>query len=388
MTHIKSQFLLDPTITFLNHGSFGATPIPVFEVYQSWQKKLENQPVLFLGREYNNLIYQARESLSDFLNTGVNNIVFVPNATFGVNLIAKSLKLNPGDEVLASNHEYGACDFTWQAICQKQGAIYRNQPIAFPSDSFEDMTEQFWQGVNKNTKIIFLSHITSPTAFRLPVEMICAKAHKAGILTFIDGAHAPGQIPINLDTLQADFYTGNCHKWMLSPKGAGFLYVHPNAQYLIEPLIVSWGVQMDPALSSGSHFIDMLGWTGTHDPAAYLSVPAAIQFMASNHWSDVKANCHEQLVTFLSQFSRITGRDLPYKNDQQFVQMASIELPQSTDIFALKNALYDIYRIEIPAISWNQRNFLRISYQVYNERSDLERLSTALTALLPQFQRT
>ncbi len=386
MNPLKSQFMLDPTITFLNHGSFGATPIPVFEIYQCWQKRLETQPVLFLGREYHNLLFQAREVLSAYVGADVNDIVFIPNATFAVNLIARSLKLNPGDEILASDHEYGACDYTWEFVCQKQGANYRKQPISFPSDSFEEMTDQFWQGVNEKTKLIFLSHITSPTALRLPVEMICAKAQEAGILTLIDGAHAPGQIPLNLKNLDADFYTGNCHKWMLSPKGAGFLFAHPRSQHLIEPLIVSWGMHVDPAISSGSKFIDMLTWTGTHDPAAFLSVPAAIQFIQTNNWTEKSRNCHEELAKFLPVFSSITGKDYLYQSDQQFGQMATIELPQLMDSKELKNALYDDFQIEIPVIEWNQRHFLRISYQVYNEISDLEKLYAVLKDLIPRFQ--
>ena len=386
MNPLKSQFMLDPTITFLNHGSFGATPIPVFETYQSWQKRLEKQPVLFLGREYHNLLFQAREVLSPYVGTDVNDIVFIPNTTFGVNLIASSLKLNPGDEILASDHEYGACDYTWQFVCQKQGVTYRKQPISFPSNSFEEMTDQFWQGVNEKTKLIFLSHITSPTAIRFPIEMICAKAHAAGILTLVDGAHAPGQIPLNFLTLQTDFYTGNCHKWMLSPKGAGFLYAHPRSQHLIKPLIVSWGMHIDPVLSSGSKFVDMLTWTGTHDPAAFLSVPAAIQFMHSNNWVDVSSKCHEELAAFLPVFSSITGKDHLYPSDQQFGQMATIELPQLTDYIGIKNALYADFQIEIPVIAWNQHHFLRISYQVYNKISDLEKLYSALKDLIPRFQ--
>jgi isopenicillin-N epimerase len=387
MNPFKSQFMLDPTITFLNHGSFGATPIPVFEIYQSWQKRLEHQPVLFLGREYHNLLFQAREVLSSIVGANISDIVFVPNATYAVNLIARSLKLSPGDEILASDHEYGACDFTWQFFCQKQGAAYHKQSISFPSDSFEEIAEQFWRGVNEKTKLIFLSHITSPTALRLPIEMICAKAQKAGILTFIDGAHAPGQIPLNLKTLQADFYTGNCHKWMLSPKGAGFFYAHPRSQHLIEPLIVSWGIQIDPVLSSGSKFVDMLTWTGTHDPAAYLSVTAAIQFMHSHNWTEISRNCHEKLTTFLPVFSSVTGKDHLYKSEHQYGQMAAIEIPKLTDCSGIKNALYDEFQIEIPVIEWNQRHFLRISYQGYNEISDLEKLYTALKDLIPRFKK-
>jgi len=388
MNPFKSRFILDPSIVFLNHGSFGATPIPVFEAYQNWQKQLERQPVLFLGRQYHDLLQQAREDLSQTMDTCADNVVFVPNATFAVNLVARSLRFNPGDEVLTSDHEYGACDTTWEFLCKKQGAIYRHQPIPFPTDSFEEMADQFWLGVNKNTKLIFISHISSPTALRLPVELICERARKSGILTMIDGAHAPGQISLDLEPLQVDFYTGNCHKWMLSPKGAGFIYAHPDVQNLLDPLVVSWGFQTKPEFSSGSRFVDMLTWTGTHDPAAYLSVPSAIEFMKINDWPMVGEHCHQQLLTSLPKFKELTGKNTLYPLENQFLQMAVIELPLIDNMVHFKTALYDNFQIEIPPIEWNQRHFLRISYQAYNDPLDLDRLFDALSILIPKFRKS
>ena len=261
------------------------------------------------------------------MGTDANNLIFVPNATYAVNLIARSLELQAGDEILTSDHEYGACDFTWEFICQKSDAIYKRQPILFPCGSDQEMTENFWSGVTERTRVIYLSHITSPTALRLPVELICARARQAGILTVIDGAHTPGQISLNLDTLDADFYTGNCHKWMLSPKGAAFLFAGPQVQHLVEPLVVSWGFKNTPEFSSGSPFVDRLTWTGTHDPAAYLSVPEAIQFLNDHNWSAVREDCHNLLVKYLPLFHEITGKEMLYKETDQFVQMAAIEIP-------------------------------------------------------------
>ena len=245
------------------------------------------------------------------------------------------------------------------------------------------MVELFWQGVSSRTKLIFLSHITSPTALRFPVEAICQRARENGILTLIDGAHAPGQIPLHLDQLGADFYTGNCHKWLLSPKGAGFLYVDPTVQDLIEPLVVSWGYQTDPAKSLGSHFLDLLTWTGTHDPAAYLSVPAAIQFLQQNNWSTIQQDCHQLLKEYLPKFSALTGFSLLYYSDHQYRQMACIEIPHLQNLELFKSHLYDQFHIEIPVIDWNQRHFLRISIQAYNQASDLDALMEALAYLIP-----
>jgi isopenicillin-N epimerase len=243
--------------------------------------------------------------------------------------------------------------------------------------------ELFWQGVTSRTKVIFLSHITSPTALRLPVEAICRRAREKGILTLIDGSHVPGQIPLHLDQLGADFYTGNCHKWLLSPKGAGFLYADPSVQDLIDPLVVSWGYQTDPAKSTGSRFVDLLTWTGTHDPAAYLSVPSAIQFQHDNHWQHVQKDCHDLIMEYLPKFSALTGNPLLYHDENQYQQMACFEIPHMQNLELYKSQLYDQFNIEIPTIEWSQRHFLRISIQAYNHPSDLNALLAALAILIP-----
>ncbi len=381
----KSTFLLDPSIHFLNHGSFGACPIPVFEAYQAWQRRLEHQPVLFLGREVAAFDRESRQALGAYLGTAVDNLVFVPNATHGVNIIARSLALNPGDEILTSDHEYGACDNTWEFICRKTGASYIHQPVSLPVYSSQEMVEQLWAGVTPRTRLIYLSHISSPTALRLPVETICARARQAGILTLIDGAHAPGQIPLNLEAVGADWYTGNCHKWMLSPKGAGFLYSRPEVQGLVEPLVVSWGYQATPQTSSGSQFLDYLGWTGTKDPAAALSVPTAIRFMEEHNWEQIRQACHERLRPALERICTLVDLEPLYPLDSDlYRQMAIAPLPQGTDTAALKARLYLEHQVEVPIIEWNGWKFVRISVQAYNTEEDLEALVAGLSELLPQ----
>ncbi|RPH55584.1 MAG: aminotransferase class V-fold PLP-dependent enzyme, partial [Chloroflexi bacterium] len=196
MPTIKDCFLLDPEVVFLNHGSFGATPRPVFEAYQAWQTRLERQPVLFLGRELDGLLRESRQALGQYLNADADDLVYIPNATHGVNIIARSLDLKPGDEILASDHEYGACDYTWEFACKKSRSAYIHQEIPLPVQSEDEIVEQFWQGVSPRTKVIYLSHITSPTALRLPVEEICRRGREAGIITIVDAAHSPGQIPV------------------------------------------------------------------------------------------------------------------------------------------------------------------------------------------------
>jgi isopenicillin-N epimerase len=386
MNHFKNLFLLDPGVIFLNHGSFGACPKPVFAAYQAWQHQLEEQPVLFLGREFADLQLTARQKLGVFLGAQADDLVYIPNATYGVNLIAHSLAIQPGDEILTTDHEYGACDNTWEFICRKTGGKYIHQPLDLPINSVETFADQFWQAVTGRTKLIFLSQITSPTAQRLPVETICQRARQAGILTFIDGAHAPGQIPLDLEASGADFYTGNAHKWMLSPKGAAFLYVRREYQPLVEPLVVSWGYSANKETTTGSRFIDLLQWTGTHDPSAALSVPIAIEFMQEHHWDQVRRDCHGLLLQALSRIQDLTGLPSVYPaDDQPFTlppQLAVVSLPQSADIVSLKARLYDHFRVEVPLIEWNGRKFMRLSIQAYNSQEDIDVLLEGLEVLL------
>ncbi len=212
MPALKEHFLINQDIVFLNHGSFGATPKPVFDAYQDWQSELEKQPVEFLGRRHDELMHSARAALAEFLHATPDDLVYTQNVTIALNIVAHSLELRPGDEVLASDHEYGALDRTWRFLSKERGFRYVDQPISVPVDSINKLVEKFWRGVTRNTRVIFLSHITSPTVIIFPVKEIIQRAKQAGILTIIDGAHAPGQIPLDLPSLGADFYGGNLHK--------------------------------------------------------------------------------------------------------------------------------------------------------------------------------
>ena len=382
---MKTHFLLDPDVVFLNHGSFGATPRPVFEAYQRWQLHLERQPVHFFITEIEGLFADARQSLASFLHTASSDLVFVPNATFGVNIVARSLPLGPDDEVLTTDHEYGACNNVWHFLSRKQGFVYRQQPLPLPLPGDEEIVAQLWQGVTNKTKVIFLSHITSSTAVRFPVQKICRRAREAGILTVVDGAHAPGQIFLDLTQTGADFYTGNCHKWLCAPKGSAFLYARPAVQHLIEPLVVGWGWGEDRQLTYGSDFLDYLQYLGTNDLSAYFAVADAIQFREAHQWEQVQATCHALLQEAMAGIAALTGLPGIYPNSSAFSQMAIVPLPPITDVPALKARLYADYKVEVPLTVWQERPFIRISVQAYNTRSDIDTLIEALTNLLPQF---
>jgi isopenicillin-N epimerase len=379
---LKDLFLLDPTVIFLNHGSFGATPRPVFEVYQEWQRRLERQPVRFFAYELPEHLATARQALGQYLNTDASNLVYIPNATFGVNIVARSLNLKAGDEVVTTNLEYGACDNAWTYLSQRQGFHYKKATLTLPVKSREALVDEFWQSVSEKTKVIYLSHITSGTALTLPVEMICKKAKEAGILTVIDGAHVPGQLPLDLTILEADFYTGNCHKWLCGPKGSAFLYARPEKQRLIEPLVVGWGWGEDRVTRYGSDFLDYHQWLGTNDLSAYLSVPAAIEFQKEHDWTNVRASCHALLNETLQHLQQYTGLINIYPDDSYYQQMAIAPLPKTDDLTRLKNQLYDDYGIEIPLTEHAGQQYVRISLQGYNTRADTTQLSGALTSLL------
>jgi isopenicillin-N epimerase len=380
MSHVKDQFLLDPNIVFLNHGSFGATPKPVFEIYQTWQRELERQPVEFLDRRFAERMADTRAALGNYLGAQPDDLVYVTNATVGVNIVARSLELGPGDEVLTTDHEYGACDRAWRFLSKKRVFTYKHQPIPVPIKNTDDFVEQLWQGVTSQTRVIFFSHITSPTAIIFPVVDVCRRAREQGILTVVDGAHVPGQIPLNLEEIGADFYTGNLHKWLCTPKGAGFLYARPEGQNMLEPLVVSWGWESEKP--GPSKFIDQHEWWGTRDISAFLSVPAAIRFQKENDWDKVRFDCHSLAVQAEKRIRALTGLPSQYADDAWYAQMVAAPLPTETDIVTLKTRLYDAYRIEVPFVEWNDRKLIRVSVQGYNTQADIDRLLEALMKAL------
>jgi len=385
MSTLRELFQLDPAVTFLNHGSFGATPRPVFAAYQAWQRRLEEQPVRFFQHELIPALHAARTELAAYLNADPLDLVFVHNATVGVNTVARSLHLQAGDEILTTDHEYGACSNAWELACRHTGARYVRQPIALPATTPEAIVDQFWAGVTPHTRVIYLSHITSPTALTLPVAAICARARAAGILTVIDGAHAPGQIPLNLAALDADIYTGNLHKWLCAPKGAGFLWVRREVQPRIEPLVVSWGYGPERQMYEDSDFVSALQWQGTNDYSAYLAVPDAIRFQAAHDWPAVRARCHDLLRAALDRIAALTGLPPAYPHAAGFYgQMAIAPIPQQPDLPAFKQRLYDKYAIEIPCTAWRGRHFVRISVQGYNTPADLDVLAAALAEMLAE----
>ena len=384
MVDIKDFFLLDPHVIFLNHGSFGACPRPVFEAYQHWQRELERQPVAFITSRLDRELARARAALADFLGADPADMLFLPNATHGVNQVIRSLAFQAGYQVLTTDQEYGACENVLSYVCRKTGAQIVRRPVPLPAESEAAWVDAFWSGVTGQTRLIYLSHITSPTAQRFPVEEICRRAREAGILTLIDGAHAPGQIDLDLEAVGADFYTGNCHKWLMAPKGAAFLHVRRESHALIQPLVVGWGMTNVPEFSAGSTFLDQNQWSGTDDYSSYIAVADAVEFQEENEWRSVRAACSQLLDEALVRIRAMTGKlDMVAPHDRGRLQMGIAELPQLKDPKAFKRQLLTDFSVEIPVIEWGGRHFVRVSIQAYNSTGDVERLVEALAALLP-----
>jgi isopenicillin-N epimerase len=378
---LKEQFLLKKDITYLNFGAFGACPIPVFDAYQKFQRELEEEPTLFINELGPAYLKKSRQALGQFLHCDADDLVYVTSPSYAVNLIAKSIHIGSGDEVLTTNLEYGPCDKTWKYYCEQNGATYKRINVQFPLKTKDDFLEQFLKGISKQTKLIFISHITSSTGIRLPVEEICAIANQRGILIYVDGAHAPGQLPIDLTTLGADIYTGACHKWMLTPKGSSFLYVRKSLQHVFDPLIISWGYKsLKP---SHSIFLDNHQFQGTRDYAAFLTIPTAIDFMNQYNWEKVSKDCKMLTQHNANRFCKLMGTEpLTAISDDFIGQLFSIPIkikhPEK-----LHDTLYETFRIQVPVLNHEGNSYLRYSIQGFNEQSDLDKLYHALAELGP-----
>ncbi|HST18157.1 MAG TPA: aminotransferase class V-fold PLP-dependent enzyme [Gaiellaceae bacterium] len=353
---MKDLFLLDPGVVYLNHGSFGACPRPVFERYQAWQRVLEREPVEFLARErgFGDLFEQARLRLAAYLGADPANVVFTPNATTGLNAAVRSLDLRPGDVVLMGDREYGGLLRLWEFVARRTGARIERVP-------FEELDP------GPGTRVVFCSHVEWTSGRVNDVAELCRRARKAGAVSIVDGAHAPGQIELDLEAIGADVYGGNCHKWMCAPKGSGFLYARPELHGLIDPTVVSWDWE------DGAPFADVHRWQGTRDPSGFLAVPEAIDFQDAHDWPAVRARCHRLL-------ERARER-LPLEPlTDRFVQMLGFRIDHP-DAGELTRRLYADHRVEVPVFESAGGWVLRVSAQAYNDDEDIDVLAEALASV-------
>jgi isopenicillin-N epimerase len=388
---------LDPDVTYLNHGSFGACPEPVLAVQRELRDRLERQPVAFLDRELPPLLDDARERVGAFLGADTDGLAFVANATTGVNAVLHSLRFAPGDELLTNDHEYNAILTTLQEVGRRDGARVVVAPVPFPTLGDDEVVAAMLGAVTPRTRLAVISHITSPTALILPIERIVRELDARGIDTLVDGAHAPGMVPLALDALGAAYYTGNGHKWLCGPKGAAFLWVRADRREAIRPTVISHGAN-DPR-TDRSRFRLEFDWTGTADPSAALALPAAIDWMAAQDpggWPAIMAANHALAVTGRDLLATTLGVPSPAP-DAMLGSMAALPIPGlETDAaaVALHDALIDEEHIEVPFPTWPVRGargrpgdpptsvLVRVSAQRYNDLGDLERLAAALRARL------
>jgi len=351
---VKELFLLDPDVVYLNHGSFGACPRPVFERYQELQRELEREPVEFMGRErrLGERFEAARLRLAEYLGADPGSLAFAPNASTALDTVARSLALRSGDEILVGEDEYGGVMRLWAFVAARSGATLRCAP-------FDDIDP------HERTRVVFCSHVEWSSGRVNDVAEACRRARAAGALSIVDGAHAPGQLELALDAIGADVYSGNCHKWLCAPKGSGFLYVRPEVQELIEPLVVSWDWE------ESSTWPEQNRWQGTRDPSAYLSVPAAIEFQEEHDWPAVRRRSHALL-----DHARDRLALEPLTDD--FVQMLGFSIDAENPT-GLTRWLFDEHRIEVPVFETSRGWVMRV--QAYNDEADVEALARALASL-------
>ena len=384
---------LDPAVTFLNHGSFGACPEPILEVQRAWRDRMEAEPVRFLWQELSGLLDETRAAIGRFLNADPEGLAFVSNATTGVNTVLASLRFEPGDELLTDDHEYNATINALRAVAARDGARVVVAPIPFPIAGPEAARDAILAAVTERTRLVFVSHVTSPTAVILPVAELVAELDRRGIDTLVDGAHAPGMLPVDVDALGAAYWTGNGHKWLCGPKGTAVLWVREDRRDRIHPLVVSHGA--NAPLEGRSRFRHEFDWPGTGDPTGFLTLPAAIDWMGhvaapdGLGWPGLMAANHALAVAGRDVVADALSVEAPAP-DSMLGSMAALPLPGVPDQVAadaLAATLRDEDAIQVPIGPWPIRAALpegatptfliRISAQRYNEPADYERLAEA-----------
>ena len=370
------QYLLNPNVTYLNHGSFGAVNLKVFKEYQEWQRVLEADSVQFFTKIGPAAIKKSREKMAEFINCEAQDLVFVPNPTFAGNIVAHNFKLEEGDEILTTDLEYGPMDRTWKLYCEKTGAKYVEAKINLPIQNKQEIIDAVAAKFSSRTKLLFISEITSTTALKLPVKELCAMAKERGVMTFVDGAHSPAHIDVDLSTLQADFYTGACHKWMNTPKGSSFLYAKREFQKMLDPLVVSWGY--DAEYPGESIFLDYHQFNGTRDYSAFLTLPIAIEELEKNNWRKQAVDCNKVILDQYPRFCALLGTKPLCPVSIDFLGFMCSVPVKTDDPIALKEELFGKHNIEIPVMVHKGAVYVRISFQVYNDLEDLNKLYKAL----------
>jgi isopenicillin-N epimerase len=390
-TDARAQMLLDSHVINLNTGSFGPLSKIVFERVTTLRHRLAAEPMDFLLRQAPQLLASARAGLAAFLNADPRRLVFTANATSAINIVASGLRLASPGEILLTDHEYLAMAWCWERAAQRHGLTLKTFPLPkMPADS-EEIIAAARAAFTPRTRLCFFSHVVSPTGLVLPAKELCAEARRRGIITVIDGAHAPAMLPLDLADINADFYAGNCHKWLLAPTGSGFLHLCPDSEARLQPLQVSWGWHYDPARADEA---DDFGSTprlrsfefeGTRDPCAWLAVPTAIDFQEELGWPAIRERIAELAAYVRERLSthprlRLATPHLP----RLHASMTAFELPATTKAQLLRQELWQRYHIEVPIVERPDRLLLRVSTHFYNTEEEIDRLEEALAKLLSE----
>jgi isopenicillin-N epimerase len=375
----RDLWALRPGVTYLNHGSFGPPPREVLEQRIAFTRQLAEQPMEFFVRRLPTLLRGVRDALARFVGCAPDDLVLVDNATTAMNIVARSVRLSAGDEVLLNDHEYGAVRRIWQRACDESGARLVVQSIPLSVQQPKQWADAVLEGLTPRTRLLVFSHVSSPTAVVFPAAEICRRVRQRSVAVCIDGPHALAMRPLSIESLDCDYYTASTHKWLSAPLGSGFLYVHPRNQAGVRPVVVSWGrtPQGEPA-----SWRDEFHWTGTHDPGAYLAIPAAIEFLERAPIEHFRQQTHALAQYARRRLAELTGLEPPVPDDPAWYgSMALARLPPG-DAEALQQRLAVEYRIEVPIIDWNGQRFVRVSCHLYNSEDDIERLVAALRRLL------
>jgi isopenicillin-N epimerase len=388
-SHARSQMLLDPTVTNLNTGSFGPLPRCVFDRATELRRQLAAEPMDFLLRRGPPLLWEARERLAAFLGGDPRRLAFTANVSVSVNVCAAALRLAAPGEILLSDHEYGAMHWCWERAAQRQGLTLRTFPLPIMAKEPGAIVGAVRDALSAQTRLLFFSHVLSPTGLVLPARDICAEARRRGVLTVVDGAHAPAMIPVDLDAIGADFYGGNCHKWLLAPTGSGFLYLGKGNEDRLQPLQVSWGWHHDrTCLDERDEWgstprLRALEFEGTRDPCPWLAVPAAIDFQAGLGWERVRGRIAELVRYVRRRLDGLAGLTLATPSHAELCgSMTAFRLPAGVDIVALRRRLWEEHRIEAPIVERPEGPLIRVSTHFYNTEGEIDRLAAALPQLL------
>lgn len=375
----RARWALRPGVTYLNHGSFGPPPREVLQQRIAYTRQLAEQPMEFFLRRLPTLLRQVRETLARFVACPPDDLVLVENATTAMNIVARSVRLAPGDEVLLNDHEYGAVRRIWQRACDESQARLVVQPIPLGTPGPEQWADAVLEGLTPRTRLLVFSHVSSPTAVVFPAAEICSRARQRGVAVCIDGPHALAMRPLAIESLDCDYYTASAHKWLSAPVGSGFLYVHPRNQASVRPVVLSWGRTPQGEAPS---WRDEFHWTGTHDPGACLAIPAAIAFLERAGIEPFRRQTHALAQYARRRLAELTGLESAVPDDPAWYgSMALAPLPPG-EAAELQHRLQAEHGIEVPVIDWNSQRFVRVSCHLYNSPDDIDRLVAALRRLL------